>query len=214
MDAKSIRFLCQSREVEQRLSDRSTGAVPAIWAGDETTVDVFFLKRDGTAEGDFSSITLFQLEVLTRTGELLLLKTLEPDDVVDSTTLEEFNAGTAQHLRFALTSADTTFSGAPAGPRQALSLALCLKRPGAGRVTLATSSLWVHRALHDGGGIPPAPPDLYYKAAEVDALLAGLGGGAGLPVGALLLFDHDASYFAARTQAGAHVAYLPKHDLP
>ena len=173
MVAKSIRLLCQSREVDQRLDDRSTGAVPAIWAGDEVTVDCLFLAG-GMEETDFSDVQTITLEILSSDGTLLLTQSIVAGEIDGAATQETFAAGTAQHARFSLGSAETLFGSTT--PKQRLTLALYLTRAGGNSVTLATTALWVHKPLHRGGGTAPALPQLYYTAAQIDALLAGLGG--------------------------------------
>lgn len=176
MEAKSIRLLCESREVDQRLDDRTTKAVPAIWAGDEVNVDVLFLAG-GVEETQFGDVQTITLEILSSDGTLLLTQSHAAGEIDDAATLESFDAGTSQHLRFALGSADTLWASAT--PKQRLTLAIYLTRAGGNSVTLGTTALWAHRGLHRGGGAAPTPPNLFYTAAQIDALLAGLGGGGG-----------------------------------
>ncbi|MGC4068415.1 MAG: hypothetical protein QM784_27970 [Polyangiaceae bacterium] len=144
-----------------------TARAPELWAGALTAFQVRFQDPFTNAPLDTDNWVLVTFRVLDEERTTAhIQKTAAPED---------FTGGTPKAAAFALTSAETALLLAAGGKNSRCWLTIFATLPGGNYQPLAAGVIVVSDAGLGVTAAAPTPPDSYYTAAEIDALLAGLG---------------------------------------
>jgi hypothetical protein len=160
------------------LTDTETGAMPAIWRGNDVELQVGLFKGKAPSDAnpgtplDISRIASLTLELFDRKGGSLVSSvTLSAEDLDTTLDAATWKDGSKAHATLLLTHGQTNIAPATGSDRKEAYLALhCVTDHTPGRrLTLGAGSIAV---LEDYVGAPVTPPDPtpdYYTAAESDA---------------------------------------------
>lgn len=178
------------------LTDLATGERPQLWRANPATVAVALFA--GPALADVGDVVLVELLGRASQTDATALLYSSSDDIAADLTLEQWTAGTGEHVLMHLSEAQTNLTTDARGRR---SMWLAIRATyGSGAVqTIECGSLEIVSA-NDAPG--PPPPENPGPAATVDQLLAII---ASLPPGS------DANYVHQQPIAAA--TWLIEHNL-
>lgn len=151
------------------LLDAVTGERPRLWRGTDVQFEIGFTKG-GELIDDLSNFSAISLEVLaaTRTGAPLMAASTA--SFTTGFTLDQFNAGTHQHLTITFTNGETALSLNSKTTEQFwLGIHGVTTDSPTRRVTFGGGTLDVEEDGVPSGQSPPAPLVNYFTGTESDA---------------------------------------------